>query len=144
MPVKPNPWVLSALFFVLAPAPALAQTTVYRCESGGTVTYSERACSGGRVVNTNEAPVPARRNPKLDENEALAQAMSPRAGESAEQFETRRRRARLMPEDRDECARLDKRIPVEQGSLTNPDPDEAAQAQEALARSRQRFAELKC
>lgn len=144
MPVKPNPWVLSALLVAVVPAPALAQTTVYRCESGGTVTYSEKACTSGRIVNTTEAPVPARRNPKLDENQALAQAMSPRPGESTEQFETRRRRARLMPEDRDECARLDMRMPVEAASLNNPDPEEASKAQESLAGSRKRFAELKC
>jgi hypothetical protein len=149
MPFKPNPWVLSALLFIGVPSPSSAQTTVYKCESGGTVTYSEKPCRG-RVINTGNAPVPAKPNPKevdlrrIEENRVVAQAMQPRADESAEQFETRRRRARLMPADRDECARLDKRMPVEEASLTNPDPKEVAKAQQALDKSRKRFGELRC
>src|SRR5512133_2181617 len=101
MPFKPNPLVLCALLFIGGSAPAIAQTTVYKCESaGGTVTYSEKNCRG-RIINTGDAPVPAKPNPKLRENEAMAQAMTPRTGESAAQFETRRRRATLMPTDRE-------------------------------------------
>jgi hypothetical protein len=143
MPFKSNPWVLSALLCIGAAATAGAQTTVYKCESGGAVTYSEKDCRG-RVINTDDAPVPAKADPKLEEGQAMAQAMTPQAGESAAQFETRRRRATLMPTDREECERLDKRMPVEQGSLTNPDPEEASKAQEALGKSRKRFGELRC
>lgn len=149
MPFKPNLWVLSALLCISAAAPASAQTTVYRCESGGTVTYSEKACSG-RVVNTDDAPVPARPNPnevdarRAGENQVMAQTMQPRPGESAEQFETRRRRARLMPEDRNECARLDTRMAVEEASMNNPDPEALSNAKEALGKSRKRFGELRC
>ena len=149
MPFKQSLWALSALLCVVAASPAGAQTTVYKCESGGTVTYSEKACSG-RIVNTNDAPVPGKPNPnevdvrRTEENQARAQAMQPSPGESAEQFETRRRRARLMPEDRDECARLDMRMPVEEASMNNPDPEAVANAKEALGKSRKRFGELRC
>ena len=149
MSFKPNLWVLSALLCISASSPASAQTTVYKCESGGKVTYSEKACRG-RIINTADAPVPARPNPKemdvrrINESQALAQAMQPKADESTAQFEARRRRASLLPEDRDECARLDKRMPVEEGSLNNPDPEEVSKAQEALGKSRKRFGELRC
>ena len=143
MPFKSNLRILSALFFISAWSLASAQTMVYKCESGGTVTYSEKNCRG-HIVNTNSAPVPAKPNRKLQESQVLAHAMTPRAGESAGQFETRRHRATLMPTDRDECSRLDKRIPVEEASLTSPDPEEAAGAQEALGKSRQRFGALHC
>ena len=143
MPFKSNLWTLSALLSISAWSLASAQTTVYKCESGGTVTYSERNCRG-RIINTDDAPVPAKANPKREEGQAMAQAMTPRAGESTAQLETRRRRATLMPTDREECERLDKRIPVEEGSLTNPDPEEAANAKEALRKSGARFGELHC
>lgn len=149
MSFKQSLLALGAVLCTVAAAPVGAQTTVYRCESGGTVTYSEKTCAG-RIVNTADAPVPARPNPdevdarRAGENQATAQAMQPRAGESAAQFETRRRRARLMPEDRDECERLDARMPVEEASMNNPDPEEVLNAKEALGKSRKRFSELRC
>ena len=149
MPFKPNPLVLSALFFISTAAPASAQTTVYKCERGRSVTYSEKAC-GGRIINTDDAPISAKRNPKevdvrrVEENQAMAQAMTPKAGESAGQFETRRRRGRLMPTDRAECERLDKRMPVEEASMNNPNAEEVAKAETALGKSRKRLGELRC
>ena len=62
----------------------------------------------------------------------MARAMHARPGESAEEFKTRRHRARLLATDRDECARLDKRMPVEQASLNNPDRLEVLKAEAAL------------
>ena len=144
MSFHPKLWVLGALLCTGAFSTASAQT-VYKCGSGDSVTYTEKAC-GGRIVNTDDAPVPARAvgARRVDHNRAVAQSMRPREGESSEQFETRRRRARLLPTDRDECERLDKRMPVEETSLTNPDPEEVAKAQEALGKSRKRFGELGC
>jgi len=148
MPFKPNLLVLSALLCISASSPATAQT-VYKCGSARSVTYTEKPCSR-RIVNTDQAQAPVKPNPKevdvrrIEENRAMAQAMHPRAGESAEQFETRRRRAHLMAEDRDECERLDARMPVEEASMNNPDPDEVLNAKEALGKSRKRFSELRC
>lgn len=136
-------WALGVLFGLAAASPLAAQT-VYKCGSGS-ATYTDQNCSG-RIVNTDEAPVPVKPADvrKKEREQALAQSMRREPGESAAEFETRRHRAGLPPQDRDECARLDKRMPVEQGSLTNPDPDEAANAREALGKSRKRFAELGC
>ncbi len=96
-------------------SPASAQQ-VYKCWSKGSVVYSERPCSN-RVVSTDQAPVPVKPNPKevdlrrLEQNRVMARSLRPREGETAEQFETRRRRARLLAADRDECARIDTRMP---------------------------------
>jgi hypothetical protein len=50
----------------------------------------------------------------------------------------------MLEPERDECARLDLRMPVEQASMKNPDAAEVAKAEAALAQSRKRFAELRC
>ena len=111
MPLKLYLLVLSAMFCISASVSASAQT-VYKCGARRSPTYTEKPCSR-RIVNTSEAPVPVKPNPgeldvrRIEQNQAAAQAMRPRAGESATQFETRRRRARMMAEDRAECERLD-------------------------------------
>ena len=125
MPFKPSLLVLSALFCIGASSPASAQT-VYKCGSRRSVTYTEKPCSK-RIVNTDQAAVPVKPNPKevdvrrIEQNRVMARAMRPSAGESAEQFEMRRHRARLMATDRAECARLDTRMPVEKARMNNPD-----------------------
>jgi len=142
---KPNFWALSALVCIGASSPASAQH-VFKC---GPRTYSELPCSK-RIVNTDQAPVRAKPNPKevdlrrIEQNRVLARTMRPRAGETAEQFATRRHRARLMPEDREECARLDTRIPVEKARMNNPDPNEVLEAETALKESSRRFREMRC
>jgi hypothetical protein len=148
MPLKVNLLVLSALFCISACAPASAQT-VYKCGSGRSVTYSEKPCSK-RIVNTDEAQVPVKRNPKevdvrrIEQNRLMARAMRPTAGESAEQFEKRRRRARMLATDSAECARLEVRMPVEKASMNNPDKEEVLKVEAALGESRKRFGELRC
>jgi hypothetical protein len=151
MRIEPNRWMLGALgtlFWISACAPVSAQE-VHKCRSRGSVTYSQQPCSG-RVVSTEQAQVPVRANPKhvdvrrIEENRAMARTLRRRPGESVGQFETRRRRARLLAPDRAECARLDKRMPVEKASMNNPDKMEVLGAEAALSASRKRFGELRC
>ena len=148
MPFKANLWVLSALICVGASGPVSAQT-IYKCGSGRSVTYSEKPCSR-RIVSTDQARIPVRPNPKevdvrrMEANRAIARTMRPKPGESAEEFKTRRHRARMLETDRAECARLDKRIPVEQARMNTPEKLEYLKAEAALGESRTRFSELKC
>src|SRR5689334_2295565 len=141
-----NLLVLGALFCIVASTSASAQQ-VYKCQSRKSVTYTEQPCSR-RIVRTDQAPVPVKPNPREvdlrqdEQNRAMARAMRPRPGESAEEFKVRRHRARLLRTDRDECARLDKRMPVEQASMKNPDPEEVSKAEGALKESKRRFGEL--
>jgi len=140
--------VLSTLIWIGASPPVSAQT-VYKCASGRSVTYSEKPCSR-RMVNTDQARIPVKPNPKevdvrrIEQNRAMARAMRPLPGESAEQFKTRRQRGRMLATDREECARLDKRMPVETASMKNPDKAEVLKAEAALGESRKRFSELRC
>lgn len=137
-------WVV-ALGCSMVSLPAGAQG-VYKC---GLRSYSQQPCSG-RVIDTTEAPVPARSNTRTvdprrsEQNRLLAQTLRRRPGEGAPEFATRRRRASLLVSDRDECARLDTRLPVEKARIHNPDPDQVQDAQDALAGGRKRYRELRC
>jgi hypothetical protein len=143
MPVKPSLWIVSAALCMGAAWPAGAQS-VYKC---GPRSYSQYPCSK-RAVNTDDAPVPAKPNAKdvdvrrLEQNRVVARSLRRLPGESAEDFKVRQRRARLLQTDRDECDRLDTRIPVEEARLKNP--DEVREAEAALVQSRKRFKQLRC
>ena len=148
---EPNRWVLGALGALvwMSASSTVSAQEVHKCRSRGAVTYSQQPCAG-RVVSTDQAQVPVKPNPRhldvrrIEENRVMARTLRRHPGESAEQFEMRRRRARLLAPDRAECARLDKRMPVEQASMNNPDPMEVLRAEAALRASRKRFAQLRC
>jgi hypothetical protein len=140
-----NLLVLCVLMGVGAIQPASAQQ-IYKCVSGRSVTYSERPCSTTRIERTLPAaapvkPVDLRRQ---EHGRAMAMAMRPMPGETAAQFETRKRRARLPAEDSAECARLEARMPVETAAMDNPDPAEVMAAETALRESTRRYGELRC
>lgn len=121
-------WICLAMLCTGAQAQA-----VYKC---GGRTYSEQPCST-RVVGTEQAPVPASPKPR----DVVVHRLP---GESAGEFRTRKRRAALSETDRDECARLDKRIPVDQERLKSLREEEVDDAQAALGESRKRFRQLRC
>ncbi len=107
---------------------------VYKCNWR---TYSQQPCSK-RIVRTYDAPVPAAPKPK----DVVAQRLP---GETPDEFTTRKHRARLSESDRDECARLDKRIPVERERLKkNAGEEEIDDAQSSLSDSLKRFKQLRC
>jgi hypothetical protein len=133
------------LGFIAAPA---AAQDAYRCGTPNAVTYSQMPC-GGRAVNTKQAPAEPKypksvNQRRLEEARLLAAATRLRPGESREDFESRRRRTRLLPNDRAECARLDTRMPVEVETIKNPDNAQVRRAEASLAESRKRFADLHC
>lgn len=144
MLLKSKLLVLGAVVGLGAPV-AAGEHPVYKCGSGRTVTYTEKPCSG-RVVNTDDAAVPVKSPDarRMEQQRVIARSLRQRADETAEQFEVRRRRAALLRHDREECERIEVRMPVEQASLKNPDPDEAAKAEAALETSRERFKQLRC
>ena len=65
-------------------------------------------------------------------------------GETVAEFNLRKRRSHLKETDRDECARLDKRIPFEQERAQSSVEDEVDSAQVALDTSRRRFKKIGC
>lgn len=132
---------MGVLICLAAAMPAAAQGA-YKC---GPASYAQYPCSR-RVVNTADAPVPTRSAEarRQEQRRLLAQSMRPRPGETTAQFETRRRRARLSPEDGAECARLQTRIPLEQARMNDSRPEQVMDAESALESSRKRFAQLRC
>jgi hypothetical protein len=115
------------------PARTHAQA-VYKCNSR---TYSEQPCSK-RIVGTDDAPVPAAPKAKV----VVAHRLP---GETSEEFTVRKHRARLSATDRDECARLDKRIPFERQRLkASTWEEDIDDAQTGLADSEKRFRQLRC
>jgi hypothetical protein len=125
-------WGLCFAAAALAASGAHAQA-VYKC---GARSYSQAPCST-RVVRTYDAPVPTSPKPQV-----IAVRRLP--GETDDEFNTRKRRAALSESDRDECARLDKRMPVELARLKKPQEDEIDDAQAALTEIKKRAAQLHC
>ena len=142
MSLDPRRFILTAVLGLAFAWPAAAQP-VYKCGRSADPTYSDRPCSH-RMVDTTDARVPARSPTWVEQERVLARSLRRRPGESATQFAARRRRAAMPETDREECERLDTRMPVEQARTTMPDAAEAAAGQAALRAARHRFAHLHC
>jgi hypothetical protein len=115
--------------------PGVQAQAVYKC---GAHSYSQAPCSR-RVIQTDEAPVdPAPRR----QGDVVAHRLP---GETPSELALRKRRAHLAETDREECARLDRRIPFEEhraaASVWQEDVD---RAHGAVAESRKRFSQLRC
>jgi len=145
MSLKRNAWALAALLGAGVVTQAGAQA-VYKC---GPRSYSQMPCSKS-IVNTSQAPVPAAATvrdvdaKRLARNRAVARSLRRLPGETDAELAKRRRRAGMLESDRDECARIETRVPVEKMRMANPDPNEMASGQAGLAQSRKRFSELHC
>jgi hypothetical protein len=126
----------------MAACASAAAQAVYKC---GSRSYSYQPCSR-HAVNTADAPVPVTdvHGRTREQRRLLAQSLRREPGESAADLEKRRRWTRLLPSDGDECARLDKRMPLEQARMSSPDAGEVSEAQAALAGAKKRSRELHC
>ena len=112
--------------------PAGAQA-VYKCADG---VYSDKACSQ-RVMSTYDAPAPMA--PRV--REGVSRRLP---GETVAEFDVRRRRAHLKETDRDECARLDKRLAFEHERTKTNNEDEVLETQAALEAGHRRHRQLGC
>lgn len=127
--------------------------TVYKCESKGGVTYSHEPCLGASVVDTtptqglDKSSGTSRKGAdvrQIEQNKAMADALRPIFGETAEQMEKRHRRFKLSPADRMECDNLDARLLQQGAAARRADKAAAARAQTDLFESRKRYRELRC
>ena len=127
-------FVFAAIVLGAMGAGAQAQA-VYKCDWRS---YSEQPCSQ-RIVRTYDAPVESTgRKP----HDVVAHRLP---GETSPQLAVRKRRIGLNASDRDECARLDKKMPFEQERIRNsPHQDEIDEAQDSLGEARKRFNQLRC
>ena len=125
--------MMAALVLTAMAGAAGAQTTVYKCKDAS---YSDQNCAS-RVVRSYDAPVHTAPRAREGVSRQLP-------GETVAEFNVRKRRAHMKETDRDECARLAKRIPFEQERAKTYNEDEVDDAQAALVISRRRFAKLGC
>lgn len=105
--------------------PVAAQTlpppsrTVFKCEAGGKVSYSDAPCLGGQKLELE----PTRGVSKLSgkekvgsdvrrelHSEMLANAVRPLTGMDPKQFEVAKRRVNLSAKAQQSCRRLDQKI----------------------------------
>lgn len=126
-------WIVAAAAASCGIATGVQAQAVYKCNGH---TYSEQPCSA-RVVRTDEAPVAPNAKPR----DVVVRRLP---GETSAEFSTRKRRAHLSETDRDECARLDKRMPVDEQRAKSLREEEVDDAQAALGESRKRFKQLHC
>jgi hypothetical protein len=109
---------------------------VYKCNPSS---YSEKPCST-RIVRSYAAPLEPVRERRA--GEVVAHRLP---GETPEELALRKRRVHLSESDRDECARLDKKIPFERKRIENStQPDEVDDAQDSLVQAKKRFSQLHC
>ncbi|MFG6430280.1 DUF4124 domain-containing protein [Roseateles sp. LYH14W] len=119
--------LLSLLTLLLCTTVATAQTlpkasrTVYKCEEGGKVNYSDSPCLGATKVDVEptrglnkssgrELQGQDVRNERL--REGMAEAIKPLTGMNAQQVDQFGRRQRLSPEAQRQCRALDRELPM--------------------------------
>lgn len=150
-----------AAFILLIPAVdyACAQSlpppsrTVFRCEEGGKVVYSDSPCVGAKKIDVE----PTRGVSKLSGRERvgrdvqheqfreqLAEAIRPISGMDARQFAVHERRIHLSAEAQQECRRLDAQLPLVEREERQAGPASLGDVQSRLFRLRKRFRELGC
>lgn len=128
MAARPIGWRAFGLAAALCAcvAPAAAQDTAWRCTSRGGITYSQVPCPGARPVG-------------------------PSARHSSEKWRTPPQdralvawRARLAPEQRQECGALDERLREQRQALRARGEGATLQDEMPLVETTKRFRELRC
>ena len=82
--------------------------------------------------------------PKERAQQGDGRSFRPLLGESQAEYEKRRRRFKLPPDDRLECSSLDGRMAGQEADVRNADKGAAMRAEAALFDSRKRYRELRC
>jgi len=151
--------VASVLGLLAVLLPAIAQKlpapsrTVYKCEADGKVVYSDSPCLGAKKVDVEPtrglnkstgservgADVRTERH-----NEQVAEALKPIFNETPEQRAKRHRRAKLKPDARQQCARLDEQIVALEGKEAGAAGSGLASAQRQLLDLRTEYRSLQC
>jgi hypothetical protein len=151
--------LLSLLLGCFMSATLFAQTlpptsrTVFKCEVGGKVTYSDEPCLGAQRLEVKPTRGLDRISGKKQVgadiqreylNEGIAQAVRPITGMNPQQWETHKHRVMLPPESQRECRSLDVSIPRAERDEQQTTPNAHQQAQQQLYELRIRFRELRC
>lgn len=127
--------------------------TVFRCEEGGKVVYSDAPCLGAKKVDVE----PTRGVSKLSgkerisnavqherQREQIAEAVRPLTGMNPQQFDTFGRRQNLSAATQRECLRLDEQVMAAERDEHGAKGPVLADIQARLFGLRKRFRELGC
>lgn len=132
---------------------ALAQKSVYRCDTAGKASYSHEPCVGAQEVDVtptqgmDKMTGQSRKGADVrrDELQTLrAEAIRPLTGMTPEQYRVYHRRSALSPRDRQDCAELDATLPAARQRAAKAAPAERAAAEVELYKARKRFNDLNC
>ncbi len=161
LPILAQRWlqILTLVAVTLAMGHPLAQKlpapsrSVYKCESGGKVVYSDAPCLGAKRVDVeptrglNKDSGTERiggdvRQERL--NEQMAEALHPILGETPQERAKRLARAKLSPDARAECAKLDGDILATEAQEASRSSASLPATQANLLRMRRRYRDLRC
>lgn len=150
---------LAALIAVAASTSTWAQAlpppsrTVFKCEAGGKVIYSDSPCLGAKKMEI-EATRGVSKLSGSDRvgndvrherhRELIAEALKPLTGMDARQMDTYGRRLKLDPESRTECRELDDKLPRLEERERLSTGQQLAAVQRGLFTLRLRYRELDC
>lgn len=146
-------WSLALLSLFCFGFHAHAQKPVYRCEIAGQVSYSDEPCVGAKEIDTTptqglDKMTGASRkgaDVRRDEHDAaMANALKPLTGMTADQYRVYKHRIKLSPSDKAECARLDKSLPGLKQRATMASSSGKAMAEVELYKARKLFNDLDC
>lgn len=153
----PMKFVIAAL--TIAASSVAAQSlpptsrTVYRCDDGNKVLYSDTPCLGAKKVdveptrglNKSTGREQIGQDVRREKhNEQMAEALRPIFNETPEQRATRLKRFKLAPSAKAECARLDAEMPQLEAKERSAKGETLGTVQRELLASRTRFQKLGC
>ena len=127
--------------------------TVYKCDDGKKVHYSDSPCLGAtkvdveptRGLNKSTGQVKVGQDVQREKtNELMADALRPILNETPKQRETRHKRFKLEPEVKAECSQLDVQIPRLERLERSATRETLPAVQRDLLAVRTRFQGLRC
>jgi hypothetical protein len=130
-----------------------ASRTVFKCVVDGRATYSDAPCLGAqrieitptRGMNKSTGKELTSTDVRQEQfSELLGDATRPLTGLSQEQRIRGEKRFRLPAGAKQECATLDRRIPIQEAAEADASAGDKPPAQKVLLQSRVRFRELGC
>ena len=144
---------LAVLLLFISSLCAATQPTVYRCETGGKINYSDAPCVGGKVVDvtpTQGVDKMTGRSLKGDDvrNEERRSMFDkitrPMHGLSHGEMDVLRRRQKLSTADQAQCVSLDFQVPALEAQAVRAIGSAKGHADVQLYQARRRFFNLKC
>ncbi|MDR7335798.1 DUF4124 domain-containing protein [Roseateles asaccharophilus] len=128
--------------------------TVYRCEDGGKVNYSDSPCLGAKKLEVEPTRGMNKSTGKQLQGqdvrrehlrEGFAEMVKPVTGMDAKQLDQAGRRQRLSPDAQRQCRILDQQLPAAEAAESTAKADsELAAAQQRLLDLRAAYRKLRC